>query len=182
VVWRSAFPREEKLFPWKKDKEVLDWLLRLPHSARLTSKISQLKNYRNFRLGELDTAVRLDLRRRCQCQARNLCVVAYSRADVIRNDHTGNLREAIGERSRVSSRPLAKLGVVGANQPSSTGSGGGNSEIIRGRCAERQMDHLLIWATRPNGVATCCIEPGTSPGTREHLEDFHTTSSTPPRS
>jgi hypothetical protein len=40
VVWRSAFPREKKIFVLRKDKEVLDWLLGLPHSARLTSKIS----------------------------------------------------------------------------------------------------------------------------------------------
>jgi hypothetical protein len=139
VVWRSAFPREKKHFLWRKDKEVLDWLLGLPHSARLTSKISQLKNYRNFRLGELDTAVGLDLTRRCRCQASSLGVVAYRRAGVIRNDPTGNLRNAIAGRPRVSSRPWARLGVIGATPPSSTGLDGGNSKIIRGRCAERQF-------------------------------------------
>jgi Sigma-70, region 4 len=39
----------------------------------------------------------------------------------------------------VSSRPWASLGVIGATQPSSTDLGGGKSEIIRGRCAERQL-------------------------------------------
>jgi len=66
VIWRSDFPEKKRLFLWRKDKEVLGWLLGLPHSARLTSKISQLKNYRNFQLGELDTAVRLDLTGRCR--------------------------------------------------------------------------------------------------------------------
>ena len=74
-----------------------------------------------------------------RCQARSLSVVAYRQAGAIRNDHTGNLREAIAMRPRVSLCPWAKLGVFGAGRPSSTGSGGGNSEIIRGRCAERQI-------------------------------------------
>ncbi len=42
--------------------------------------------------------------------------------------------------------------------------------------------HLLIRATRPNGVATYCIELGSPPSTLEHVEDCYTTSSTPPRS
>ena len=67
-------------------------------------------------------------------------MVAYRRVGAIRADCTGNLRKAIAERPRVSSRPWARLGVIGANQPSSTGLDGGNSEIIKGRCAERQLD------------------------------------------
>ena len=35
--------------------------------------------------------------------------------------------------------------------------------------------------TRPSGVATYYIEPGTPPNTHEHVEDCRTTSSTPPR-
>jgi hypothetical protein len=73
----KRFSPRKKLIPWMKDKEVLDWLLGLPHSARLTSKISQLKNYRKLGLAELDTAVGLDLTRRYRCQARSPGVVAY---------------------------------------------------------------------------------------------------------
>ena len=50
----------------------------------------------------------------------------------------------------MSSRPWATLGVViGANQPSSTGLGGGNSEIIKGRCAERQLAQSTDGDKRP---------------------------------
>jgi hypothetical protein len=87
----KRFSPRKKLFLWRKDKEVLDWLLGLPHSARLTSKISQLKNYRNFGLGELDTAVGLDVTRRCRCRARSPGVVAYRRAGAIRGDHAEQL-------------------------------------------------------------------------------------------
>jgi hypothetical protein len=105
VVWRSDFPREKQLFLWSKDKEVLDWLLGLPHSARLTSNIDQLKNYRKFRLGESDTAMRLDLTRRCRCQAGSLSAVAYRRAGAIRDDHTAHLCEAMAVRLRVDRVP-----------------------------------------------------------------------------
>ena len=141
--WRSSFSREKQLFLSRRDKDVLNLLLGLPHSARLTSKIDQLKNYREFRLVELDTAVGLDATRRCRCQARILGVVACRRVGAIRADCTGNLREAITGRPRVSSRPWARLGVIGANQPSSTGLDGGNSEIIKARCAERQLPGFM---------------------------------------
>ncbi len=51
VVWRSDIPEKKRLFPWREGKEVLDWILGLSHSARLTSKSSQLKNFKNSRSG-----------------------------------------------------------------------------------------------------------------------------------
>jgi hypothetical protein len=138
----KRFSRRKRLFFWRKDKDVLDSPLGLPHLARLTSKIDQLQNYRKVRLVELDTAVGLDVTRRCRCQAKSLGVVSYRRASAIRGDCSGNLREAMAGRLRASSRRWASLGVIGATQPSLTDSGGGNSEIIRGRCAERQIECL----------------------------------------
>jgi hypothetical protein len=110
-VWISVFSREKKLFDWRKGKEVINLFLGMPHLAGLTPKISEMKNNRKARLGELDTAVGLDSTKRCRCQARSRSAVVSRRAGAIRRDHTGTLREAIADWLRASVHPRVTLGV-----------------------------------------------------------------------